>query len=347
MSDELEQIDDELAEETSEEVPSIASSIRDAMSEIADDEATVEPVDEVQTDESSSHETAEEAHSQAEIVVAPISWPAAEKERFRSLPIEVQKFISKREQERDGFLSSKANEVAQIKQYVSQYSDIDEAFAPFERKMQLSGANRGQVITQLLGAQKFLDENPPEAIRWLAESYGLTPEQIFNAEASTPRVDPTTANLQRKIEQLEGYLEQQKKSQHQSTYQAINNDIAAFATETDGQGNYLRPHFNEVYTDMEAIVRHLRANQPELPIREVLQQAYDRAVWANPNSREAMLLREKQKVQANHMNEAKRKAEKARVLGSSVTGAPTSNASPAISGNLREMLESAISRHYQ
>lgn len=346
MSEEFEQIDDEVVEESSE-VSSIAASIREAMEEVPDDEVASATIDEAPVADEISEPVEEETPASNELVVAPISWPASEKERFKSLPPEVQKFISKREQERDSFLSSKANEVAEIKKYVSQYADIDQAFAPFERKMQLSGANRGQVISQLLGAQKYLDENPPEAIRWLAESYGLTPEQIFNAEASTPRVDPQTANLQRKIEQLEGYLQQQKQTQHQSAYQAINNDIAAFASETDGQGNYLRPHFNEVYTDMEAIVRHLRSNQPNLPIKEVLQQAYDRAVWANPNSREAMLLREKQKVQANHMNEAKRKAEKARVLGSSVTGAPTSNASPAISGNLREMLESAISRHYQ
>ncbi len=343
MSEEFDNIEDDFEEEKPVEDNSISASIREAMSEIADDDALT-PVEEPSEDVVEHTESKEPAaESPAEIIAAPISWPAAEKERFKTLPPEVQKFISKREADREKYVSTKANEAANIGR---QYQDIDQAFAPFERKMQLNGTTRSQVVSQLLAAQSYLDENPKEALKWMAQSYGITPEEIFSEEPQQ-RVDPTIAHLQQKIAQLEGHLSSRQQQEQTSAYSAVENQIQQFASETDASGNYLRPHFNEVYNDMEAIVRQVKASQPQLPIKEVLQQAYDRAVWANPTSREAMLAREKQKATANHISEAKRKAEKARIMGSSVTGAPSSSASPAISGNLREMLESAMGRHFQ
>lgn len=348
MSEEFDNIDDEIIDEPSTPEPqSIAESIKDAFEEVADGE----PISEEGEGETSPIEKEPEMPAKkepkeekpAEIVSAPMSWPAAEKERFKTLPPEVQKFISKREADRERYVSSKANEAANVSR---QYQDIDQAFAPFERKMQLNGATRAQVVSQLLAAQSYLDENPKEALKWMAQSYGVTPEEIFS-ETSQQKGDPAIAHLQQKIAQLEGHLTNQQQQQHVNAYSQVENQIQHFASETDASGNYIRPHFNEVYNDMEAIVRQLRASQPQTPVKDLLQQAYERAVWANPSSREAMLVREKQKVQANHMSEAKRKAEKARVLGSSVTGAPSSSASPAISKDLRESLESAFSKHWQ
>lgn len=343
MSEEFDNLEDDFEEETPTEAPSIASSIREAMNEVVDEDSLT-PIEEPSEDVVEHTESKQPvAETPSEVITAPISWPAAEKERFKTLPPEVQKFISKREADREKYVSTKANEAANIGR---QYQDIDQAFAPFERKMQLNGTTRAQVVTQLLAAQSYLDENPKEALKWMAQSYGISPEEIFS-EAPEQRVDPTISHLQQKIAQLEGHLTSRQQQESHSAYSAVENQIQQFASETDAAGNYIRPHFNEVYNDMEAIVRQVKASQPQLPIKDVLQQAYDRAVWANPTSREAMLAREKQKATANHISEAKRKAEKARITGSSVTGAPSSSASPAISGNLREMLESAMGRHFQ
>jgi hypothetical protein len=65
---------------------------------------------------------------------------------------------------------------------------------------------------------------------------------------------------------------------------------------------------------------HFERSQGRTP---VLQDLYDRALWANPSTREKQLALQQQAEAKRAAEERRAKAEQARRAGSSVTGAPS------------------------
>jgi hypothetical protein len=80
----------------------------------------------------------EEIKDKTEYIEPPISWAKEGKEHFKTLPREIQRIISKRESEREKFLSEKTQESSK---YTSKYKELDEVVAPYQKKFQAVGFN--------------------------------------------------------------------------------------------------------------------------------------------------------------------------------------------------------------
>ncbi len=92
-----------------------------------------------------------------------------------------------------------------------------------------------------------------------------------------------------------------------------------------------------------AMIPAIKAANPTWAHEKVLQDAYDRAVFANPTTRSTVLAAQRQTEETQRQQETKARAEKARRAGSSVTGFPSGSAAPQAKESLRAEIEAAFS----
>ena len=137
-----------------------------------------------------------------------------------------------------------------------------------------------------------------------------------NGAAAPTQVDPV---LQQRLEALETRTQQAEAERIASANRAAGEQIQNFANDKDGEGQLTHPFFAELEAEMTSLA-HFERSQGRTP---VLQDLYDRALWANPSTREKQLALQQQAEAKRAAEERRAKAEQARRAGSSVTGAPS------------------------
>ena len=76
---------------------------------------------------------------------------------------------------------------------------------------------------------------------------------------------------------------------------ATENQTLGWMNEVDAQGHPLRPYVGDVTDDIVALIPHVQAANPNWTHAQVMQNAYERAIWANPEIR-ALLQAEQAKA---------------------------------------------------
>lgn len=190
---------------------------------------------------------------------------------------------------------------------------IAQAFQPYEHTIQQLGVSHEVAVGKLLEADNTLRYGSPEqkahALASLAYQYGIDIGQV----QATPAPDPQVYALQAELNQLKGFINDFQRTQQEREQGTLNSEIAKFA-----EG---REHFEQVREDMAALLQAGRAKD--------LSDAYEQAIWANPQTRAAMLAKQQAEVAAKV--EAERKAQEAKKAnavnvprrGSVPAGAPT------------------------
>lgn len=215
---------------------------------------------------------------------------------------------------------------------------VREVVKTYEPLISQYGTTPEQYVRQLFEAARALDENPAEALKWLARSRGvdlatLVP-QTQGAQASQGYVDPSVAQLQQEITQLKGYLTQQERAQHDARLAEQQRAIDAFAQEKGSDGTPLRPHFNEVRVTMGRLMQTGEATD--------MATAYDMAVWARPDLRQRILEQERKAEAAKREAEQRKAAEEAKKRAVSVKPNPSVAAGNGPADSLRAELERAL-----
>lgn len=302
------------SEEETEEVTNVAP---EQDSEEPEQEEAVEAADEGVED---SAATEEETESEAPID-APASLSEEEKAVFADLPDELQEFIRRREGERDSAFQKKTQEIAAIKS----------AFEPFKEMLSINGVSEAEAIQRLLNAQAYLQRDPLNALKQLAQNYGvldkLAPQKA--SEESDEYLDPTVAKLQKELEELKAqqnnYLTSSQRQQQEQVLQAI----AEFKTATDDQGNPAHPYFDQV--------KHLMA--PLVQQGDTLEEAYSKVIYTVPEVREAEIAKARQDADKTRRSTTKKRVVKAKKTATQVRGSTRQDA-PEKPDNLRGLLES-------
>jgi hypothetical protein len=260
-----------------------------------------------------------DAAAQPQHIGPPLSWRAEAKIKFAELPPEIKDEISRRDREIMADYTRKTQSIAQTH---AKYRELDEAIAPHVDQFALMGVSPGQAVKQLIAAQNYLDRDAVGGIQFLMRSYGVTPEQVFNHEQAQPQQQSAPnaelSAVQRELAELKNLMTQHQQTAKQSTMQSVMGEISSFAAELDAQGKPLRPYINEVVEDMAPIVSRLRRTNPQAPMRAILEDAYSRAVRANPQTYEHVAAADA----AKRLEDAKAKAQAAKNAGVSINGAP-------------------------
>jgi hypothetical protein len=227
------------------------------------------------------------------IKAAPNTWRKEQAAKFATLPPDVQDEVLRREQD---FFKG-------IEQYKgkAQFAErMEKAIIPHADTLRSLGVNPDVAVSELLMADRKLRYGSPsekqQYFAYLAQSYGIDPTQLQVQQ--NVQVDPNVQHLQNQVQQLTGYVQQQQLLSQRQEEQTLTGEISKFAS------NPVNRHFESVRGDMAALL--------QAGIATDLQDAYERAIYANPATRAAVLAEQ----QAAARQQAAKKAQAARSAGS-------------------------------
>lgn len=212
-----------------------------------------------------------------------------------------------------------------------------ETVSPYVAMIRSEGGEPIKAVAELLNtAYKLRTASPQEKGRLLwqtAQQFGADMRQTM--QQGQPVFDPRLHEVNQRLASLQGELKKQQSLQQQQEQEGIKRLIETFAADKDTY-----PYFNDVREDMAALLQGGRAAD--------LQEAYDKAVYANPDIRSALLAAKTVEDEGKRVADQKAKAEKAKKAGSSVRGGPGMTAAkngqiPA--NNLRDELKAQFRAH--
>lgn len=241
----------------------------------------------------------------------PVSWAADAKQTWASLPPAVQQAVLKREQEAsNGF-----------KQYSEKTAAYERALTPIAQEAQKRGLGTEEGIQRLMDGQRFLEEQPAQAILWLAQRNGIDLAELASNPPQPGRADPMVSQVRSSVSTLEQRIAQIEQGAQQREYEgnlAASNKFAAD-----------NPYFADVEDMLPEIMMGIRAANPALSGIELLQKAYDQAIWTNPDIRAKVLAEQNAKVAQEEAAKLAQKANQASRAAISVKGSSAPASTPA------------------
>lgn len=212
---------------------------------------------------------------QAQPLEVPKHWNEADKALFAKAPHEIQERWIARETEQQKGLDEKFRDIASFKK---ERDELDTIFEPFKRDMELNGVSRVGAINQLIAANKFLNESPLEALRWLAQMHGVDPAALAAADDGTQAPsDPRFDELRQNYTQLNSKVDSYLKTQTDALTKQNTDRVNAFADAKDESGELLNPYFDEVSEEILQLMAGAKALGKEMPV----EVAYKKAIRGN------------------------------------------------------------------
>lgn len=217
-----------------------------------------------------------------ERVKAPQSWSPAVRERFAQLEPDIQSEILRREKE----ISVKLQETAQERKVAQ---DFITAINPYVDVIKESGQHPIAFTQALYQTARVLtkgtQQEKAELIAHLVKNSQVdwkvldaAFEKAFeNAQAPAPSLPP---ELDQRLSRIEQTAYSVAAERQQAYMQNIQAQIDQFAKDPKNE------YFNDVVNDMVALIQSGQAKD--------LPSAYEKAVWANPETRKALLNKQQQ-----------------------------------------------------
>lgn len=257
-----------------------------------------------------AHELKEGVQSENNTSVrAPKAWKADMHEKFSTLPPEVQKYISDREDEvYRGFtkLDEDRNFGKSLRETIQPYLPMIAAEKGTPLTAVQTLLNTAYVLRTASPAQKS------QMIKQVCRDYGV---DVRSLNAPAQAIDPNVSALQNRIAQLEGTLTKQDTDRQQAEFwknqqdqEEVNRLISDFRSDP------ANVHFETLRPYMQAMLEKNLATD--------LKDAYEKAMYAHPDIRSTVQQAHTADTEQRRIADKSAKAEQARRAGASVTGGP-------------------------
>lgn len=224
----------------------------------------------------------------------PTNFSAEQRETFGKLPREAQEIILARHKDMQEDYTRKTTELANARKPVDEINAILE---PYKQEMELAGVKPHDVLQRLLAAQRYLQSDPVNGVKWLAQQFNVDLSS-FAPKPDEAYVDPTVKALRDELNQLKASLQQREATAQNQNVSAAQKMISEFAEAKNDDGTAKHPHYESLKSVMAPIVA----------TGKTLEEAYDIARYTIP----AEIERLKAEVAKSAQAEAVRKAEEAR-----------------------------------
>jgi hypothetical protein len=288
----------------------------------APEQADAEP----ETDETEEDPLEEEAQ-QFQPIQPPSNWPQAEQQFFRQMPPAMQHGYMQRVRHLVSDYTRKTQEIGQIRQ---RYAGIDRVIGQRERAWAVSGVSPEQALNQIFALSDFAAEKPEDFIRYFAEQRGIDLGTVASGASGDQNnqqgyVDPELLAVRKQVQELQRNLQHSQQSEKQRQDNArkaayeqqlarTTEMVNQFASQTDKNGRLIYPFFNELEEDIAIELQSKRA--------KTVAEAYNNAVWANPQTRSKMLARSRslENAKARAKAEAAKRAAVSKPGGNGAAG---------------------------
>lgn len=238
---------------------------------------------------------AEENAVEVQALGAPQTWTKEALTEWAAIPPRAQQEILKREEDFfKGIEQYKgAAEVGQ------RYSSVVEPYAPI---LAAENIDPVQMFQSFAANHYILTRGTPEQKIELAaamlDGYEIPLPQLFDflADRDTSPVDPTVIALQNELKEIKTQLSTRQTTEQNQAREVINREIETFAADP------AHPYFNELADDISKLFASGLATS--------LPEAYEKALFANPVTRQKELARLTAEKQATVDAEAKKRKDK-------------------------------------
>lgn len=274
-------------------------------------------VDDPVIDENVSHETGTDSVAQDEeidpsLINPPSTWRPAAKEDWKNLSKVAREEIRKREWDMTNGMSQMRKEFAAIEEK-SQIADrITEITKPYQAMIDAEGATIEAVTQEMLKSAYILRTASPQVkvqmVAQLAQQHGFMNELSAAIRGTPHQQQPQNQFDPSKIDELveRKFQERQEKERREAEErqnQTLAFEIESFKNDVNEDGTLKYPYFNNVAPYMISVLENSNAS---------LEEAYQEALWASPETRSLMLNQQQQTGQSQRTaNEHREKARKA------------------------------------
>lgn len=249
--------------------------------------------------DTSTVETEDETVEESEDAPQPLeSWSDEVKTYFQSLDNEGRQFILDRHKELEGDYTRKTQELADIRK---RYERLDDVLKPYDEIARAQGLDLAPHVASALQYYVAFQRDPLSVVKHLVTANQITPEQLGLGQKEDDDTDPTIGALRSELESTKREIASLKQGTQATNQAALNAQISEFRDAKDEQGNPKHPHFEQVRPLMAALVNQGKS----------LQDAYDAAVWAVPEFREASQAEARKKAEEDAKRKEKERQQKA------------------------------------
>ncbi len=261
----------------------------------------------------------------------PTSWKPAVREKWATLPREVQEEIHRRESDNLRLIGSVGPKI--------RFADtMSQHLQPFAQHLSSQGVGPDEFIGEVMGSIKTLAAGTPQdkvdVVANMIQSYGIDLRMLDAALTSRIKLPPEVMEARRLAAQAQRVIDGQRT---QTQQQAVQQQAHSASTLMD---DFAKDPKNEFFED----VRTMMADLLETGQSKNLADAYTASIWANPDTRKILLQREADA----RVKTKQHRANVARGASLSVGGAPRSQGGAPVIGqnmSLRETISEAIDLH--
>lgn len=311
----------EALESESESVESNDVDISGMVDELGDElfpnskaENTVD-AEEAETEDDTDDDEQEEVEEEQEekpVKAAPQSWKKEMHEKFASLDPEVQDYIEQRENQMKKGLEQDRTDA-------NMGRTMRDIMTPHAMTLKQQGIDEPTAVKYMLTMHEKLSsgtvEQRTQALQQMAAAYKL------DGSATSP----TDAQLAQRLQAIESNLARSQQEALQATRMSIEKTVDTFAKE--------HPHFDDLSED---IAKFISAGYE-------LEESYEKALWANPLTRQKELDRIEKEKNGKVKELRKAEVDKAKKAKSiNVRGRTTDRASTAPLGTMDDTMDEVL-----
>ena len=214
-----------------------------------------------------------------------------EAEAISANPIALQAFMRRSEEMHKG--------LEQYREKAQFGESVQRAIAPYAQNIQASGVTPDIAVASLFQADHMLrngtQEQKSAMFIKLARDYGVDMNMAGQMQNT---VNPEVYALQSQLQQMQGWIRQQSEARDRQEGESLNREIQRFASDPKNV------HFEMVRNEMAGLLQSGIASN--------LEDAYERAIYANPSVRARVLAEQQAKADAARKADAAQKAEAAK-----------------------------------
>lgn len=264
----------------------------------------------------------------------PATWKPTARAEWAKLPEAVRAEIHRREGD---FMSGQGQLLPDAKFGKDMRAVVD----PFRMLIESEGGTPELAVQDLLRTAAILrtgtNAQKYQTIANVAQRFGVDLRAFSQAPGAQVQ-QPQEQYKDPRVDQLLQTMQSQEQQRVMNEHSQAQGLVSHWMNETDPQGQPKRPYVNDVISEMSVLIPQIRESNPTLSHAQALEQAYERAIWGNPEIR-VLLQREQQTA-----SEAQRRAENQQRVGEARRAAsvnvPRRGSTPAAAkpGSLEETI---------
>lgn len=265
---------------------------------------------------------------------APSTWKPQVRNEWANLSPTIRAEIHRRE-------ADFQNGQAQLLPDARLGSEIKRATEPYRMLIESTYGTPDRAMSAFLQTAAALqmgsNSQKLQTIVGLSQQFGIDLSALSQPGSPQPQQQPFADP---RIDQLLAHQRQQEEQRQANEQRQVEGVANSWISEKDAAGNPKRPYIGDVIQEMSMLIPQIKQTHPHLAHAQILEQAYDRAVWANPDTRAALQGAQQSELQAKATADNQARIAQAKRAASVNVPRRASTPTPAKPGSLEETLTS-------